>query len=342
MSAMRRRRGAFIIAEAGVNHNGSLETAKALVRQAHRAGADAVKFQTFRAEALAAAGLEKAEYQKRSSGAAESQLSMLRRLELGVEEHHELVRFCRSQRIMFLSTPFDEQSADLLESLGVPMLKIGSGELTNLPFLRHVAKKKRPLLLSTGMANLGEVEEALEAVFSTGNRQVTLLHCVTEYPAPPEEVNLRAMHTLRRAFGLNVGYSDHTEGIEIALAAVAMGAAVIEKHFTLDRGSDGPDHGSSLEPPVFAGMVRAIRNVEDALGDGRKRAAPCELKNIPMARRSVVALGAIARGRVITRDLLAVKRPGNGIAPRDLDKIVGLKARRSIPAGKAITWEDLA
>jgi N-acetylneuraminate synthase/N,N'-diacetyllegionaminate synthase len=340
MSAVKKR-GVFIIAEAGVNHNGSLETAKALVRQAGMAGADAVKFQTFRADALAAEGLEKAWYQKKTSNAEESQLSMLRRLELGVEEHRELVRFCRSQRIMFLSTPFDEQSADLLESLGVPMLKIGSGELTNLPFLRHVARKRRPMIISTGMANLGEVEEALEVVLSAGNREITLLHCVTEYPAPPKEVNLRAMQTLHRAFGFPVGYSDHTEGIEIAVAAAALGASVIEKHFTLDRSAEGPDHRSSLDPPMFADMVRAIRNVEDAMGDGRKRPAPCEIKNIPMARRSVVALGAISKGRVITRDLLAIKRPGDGIAPRDMDKIVGLKARRSIPAHKAITWDDL-
>ena len=340
MSAVKKR-GVFIIAEAGVNHNGSLETAKALVRQAGMAGADAVKFQTFRADALAAEGLEKAWYQKKTSNAEESQLSMLRRLELGVEEHRELVRFCRSQRIMFLSTPFDEQSADLLESLGVPMLKIGSGELTNLPFLRHVARKRKPMIISTGMANLGEVEDALEVVLSAGNREITLLHCVTEYPAPPKEVNLRAMQTLHRAFGFPVGYSDHTEGIEIAVAAAALGASVIEKHFTLDRSAEGPDHRSSLDPPMFADMVRAIRNVEDAMGDGRKRPAPCEIKNIPMARRSVVALGAISKGRVITRDLLAIKRPGDGIAPRDMDKIVGLKARRSIPAHKAITWDDL-
>ncbi|HNR50445.1 MAG TPA: N-acetylneuraminate synthase [Deltaproteobacteria bacterium] len=340
MSAVKKR-GVFIIAEAGVSHNGSLETAKALVRQAGMAGADAVKFQTFRADALAAEGLEKAWYQKKTSNAEESQLSMLRRLELGVEEHRELVRFCRSQRIMFLSTPFDEQSADLLESLGVPMLKIGSGELTNLPFLRHVARKRRPMIISTGMANLGEVEDALEVVLSAGNREITLLHCVTEYPAPPMEVNLRAMQTLHRAFGFPVGYSDHTEGIEIAVAAAALGASVIEKHFTLDRSAEGPDHRSSLDPPMFADMVRAIRNVEDAMGDGRKRPAPCEIKNIPMARRSVVALGAISKGRVITRDLLAIKRPGDGIAPRDMDKIVGLKARRSIPAHKAITWDDL-
>lgn len=341
MSSKAARRGIFVIAEAGVNHDGSLDTAKALVRQARTAGADAVKFQTFRADALAGAGLEKAEYQKKTTGAAESQLSMLRRLELGVEEHRELVRYCRSQRITFLSTPFDEQSADLLESLGVPMFKIGSGELTNLPFLRHVARKKRPMLISTGMANLGEVEEALDAVLSEGNREVTLLHCVTEYPAPPAEVNLKAMHTLRMAFGLPVGYSDHTEGIEIALAAAAMGAVVIEKHLTMDRLAPGPDHRSSLEPPEFAGMVRSIRNIEAAMGDGRKRPAPCEIKNIPMARRSVVARGAIAQGHVITRDMLAIMRPGSGIAPRDLEKIVGLKASRSISAGSAISWDDL-
>jgi len=338
---MKKRGRSFIIAEAGVNHNGALSTARTLVREARRAGADAVKFQTFKADRLVSRVLEKAEYQKKVTGAAETQHAMIRRLELGIDAHRELVRFCRSQRIMFLSTPFDEESADLLESLDVPLFKIGSGDLTNLPLLRHVARKMRPLILSTGMAILGEVEEALETVYTTGNREVTLLHCVTEYPAPPDEINLRALDTMRRAFAVPVGYSDHTDGIEIAVAAVAMGASVIEKHFTLDRDSEGPDHRSSLEPAMFRAMVLAIRNVEAALGDGIKKPAPCEIKNIPIARRSLVTVKAIRKGQVITRDLLAVKRPGCGIAPGDLEKVIGLRVKRAIPADHVITWQDI-
>jgi N-acetylneuraminate synthase len=331
----------FIIAEGGVNHNGSVNTAKKLVKEAKLSGANAIKFQTFRADKLVSRKLEKAEYQKKTTKSTESQYDMIKRLELGVKEHQELVRFCRSQNIMFLSSPFDEESADLLEKLNVKMFKIGSGEITNLPFLQHVARKDRPMIISTGMATLGEVEEAIDTIVTAGNSNITLLHCVTEYPAPYADINLRAMITMKEAFGLPFGYSDHTEGIEIAVAAVALGAQFIEKHFTLDRNSEGPDHKSSLEPGMFHEMVLAIRNVEAALGDGRKRPAESELKNIPIARKSVVALHAIKRGQMITKDLVSIKRPGFGIQPKDLNKILGLKARRSIPMDQAITWDDL-
>ncbi len=339
---MKGKQRTFIIAEGGVNHNGSLNTAKKLVKEAKRSGADAIKFQTFRADKLLSRKLEKAEYQKKTTNSTESQYEMIKQLELGVKEHQELVRYCRSQNIMFLSSPFDEESADLLDKLDVKMFKIGSGEITNLPFLRHVARKGRPMIISTGMATLGEVEEALEAIFSAGTKDVTLLHCVTEYPAPYADINLRAMITMKHAFGLPFGYSDHTEGIEIAVAAVAMGAQVIEKHFTLDRNSKGPDHKSSLEPGMFHEMVIAIRNVEVALGDGRKRPAKSELKNIPIARKSVVTLQTIRQGQMITRDLVSIKRPGYGIQPKDLNKILGLKARRNIQKDQPLTWEDLA
>lgn len=331
----------LIIAEAGVNHNGSLDTAKKLVKEAKRAGADVIKFQTFKADKLVSTKVEKAEYQKKTTESKESQYEMIKRLELGIKEHQKLVQYCRSQKIMFLSSPFDEESADLLEKLDVRMFKIGSGEITNLPFLRYVAKKGRPIILSTGMSSLGEVEEAIDAVLSAGNRAITLLHCVTEYPAPYKDINLRAISTMREAFGLSIGYSDHTEGIEIALAAVALGAEVIEKHFTLDKNSEGPDHKASIEPDGFREMVRAIRNIEAAFGDGRKRPAESELKNIPIARKSIVAANAIRRGQKITKDLLAIKRPGYGIQPKELEKILGLKASRSISKDQVITWEDL-
>jgi N-acetylneuraminate synthase len=329
----------FIIAEGGVNHNGSVNTAKKLVKEAKLSGADAI--QTFRADKLVSQKLEKAEYQKKTTKSTESQYEMIKRLELGVKEHQELVRYCRSQNIMFLSSPFDEESADLLEKLNVKMFKIGSGEITNLPFLQYVARKDRPMIISTGMATLGEVEEAIDTIVAAGNNNITLLHCVTEYPAPYADINLRAMNTIKEAFGLPFGYSDHTEGIEIAVAAVALGAQFIEKHFTLDRNSEGPDHKSSLEPRMFHEMVIAIRNVEAALGDGRKRPAESELKNIPIARKSVVALHAIKRGQMITKDFVSIKRPGFGIQPKDLNKILGLKARRNISMDQAITWDDL-
>jgi N-acetylneuraminate synthase/N,N'-diacetyllegionaminate synthase len=332
----------FIIAEAGVNHNGSLEIAERLVDTAKSCGADAVKFQTFKAEKLVTRHAEKADYQKRATSGGDSQFEMLQRLELGDAEFGKLVDHCRHRGIEFLSSPFDEDSADLLDSLGVTTFKIPSGEITNHPLLKHIARKRKPVILSTGMCTLGEVEEAVEIFRSAGTPRLILLHCVTEYPAPYRDINLSAMTTLRAAFGFDVGYSDHTLGIEIPVAAVALGAAVIEKHFTLDTAMEGPDHGASLNPADFQLMVQAIRNVEQSLGDGIKRPAPCELKNMEIARKSIVAAAQIAKGEVITREKLAIKRPGNGIQPKELDRLVGLRASRAIGKDEVLTWKDLA
>jgi N-acetylneuraminate synthase len=332
----------FIIAEAGVNHNGSLDVARRLAEAAKETGADAVKFQTFRTEALVARGAQKAAYQRRETNPEESQFDMLKRLELDTASHAELMAHCRQMGIAFLSSPFDEDSADLLENLGVERFKLGSGELTNLPLLAHVAAKGKPVILSTGMATLGEVEAALETLHKHGVTDVTLLHCVTEYPTPVEQVNLRAMLTLRAAFGVPVGYSDHTEGTEIAIAAVALGARVIEKHFTLDRHLPGPDHKASLEPDEFARMVNAIRRVGLALGDGIKRPAPCEVANIPIARKSVVAARAIPRGSCLSREDLCIKRPGYGVAPSDLGKVIGRRTATDLQPDDVITWEVLS
>lgn len=331
--------GVFIIAEAGVNHNGCLDIAKRLVDVAAQAGANAVKFQTFIPEQVVAKGAERAPYQQANMpDRRESQLEMIRRLALTKEDFHTLKAYCDRAGIMFLSTPFDYYSVDLLDKLGLPYFKIASGELTNLPFLRYVAAKGKPLILSTGMATLGEVEEALEVVQRAGARQVTLLHCTSNYPAPYEEVNLRAMVTLRQTFGLPVGYSDHTQGIEVAVAAVALGACVVEKHFTLDRKMEGPDHKASLEPSELAALVRAIRNVERALGDGLKRPSPGEKEIMKAARRSLVAAVDIAEGEIITAEKLTVKRPGTGIPPKMWDVVVGRRARVYIPADVVITW----
>lgn len=330
-----------VIAEAGVNHNGSLDLARALVDEAKRAGADFVKFQSFRTAALASKTAPKAAYQRKTTAARQSQYDMLRALELSPVAHRILFAYCRVKRIGFLSSPFDEQSADLLSRLGVSQFKIPSGEITNHGFLRHVALKRKPIILSTGMSTLGEVEDAVRVIKDAGNRRTTLLHCVTEYPAPYDQINLRAMLTLKTAFGLPVGYSDHTPGIEIALAAVALGAAVIEKHFTLDRTMEGPDHQASLEPAELTNMVRAIRNVEASLGDGRKAPAPAELRNLTVARKSLVAARAIRKGEAITRSKVVVKRPGTGIQPVDLEKVLGLRAATAIPADEVITWSKL-
>lgn len=331
----------FIIAEAGVNHNGSLDVARRLVEEARGAGADCVKFQTFRADKLTSHSADKADYQKQNVGEGESQLYMLRALELSEDDHRELISHCRSQGITFLSSPFDEQSADFLDRLGVPAFKIPSGELTNHEFLRHLAAMNKPLILSTGMSTLAEVAEAVGAITTIGNGQLSLLHCVTEYPAPVEQINLRAMLTLAAAFGLPVGYSDHTPGMEIAVAAVALGACIIEKHFTLSREMPGPDHRASLEPQELASLVRAVRNVEECLGDGIKAPAQCELKNISVARKSVVATTSIAAGERLTRANVTVKRPGHGIQPRDMEKALGLRLAKDIKADDVISWSDL-
>lgn len=334
-------RPVFIIAEAGVNHNGSLDLALKLVDAAKESGADAVKFQTFQAELLATRSAHKAAYQERMTSDSESQFDMLRRLELDAAAHQEIRQHCRKVGIQFMSSPFDEQSADLLESLDVPIFKVPSGEITNLPFLEHLARKGRPLIVSTGMSTLAEVEEAVRVVQAAGATQLTLLHCVTEYPAPYDQINLRAMQTLKTAFGLPVGYSDHTPGIEIAIAATALGAEVIEKHFTLDRSLSGPDHAASLEPAELAGMVRSIRHVEAALGNGIKTPAPCELTNMSVARKSVVAARELCAGHQLASGDLVIKRPGNGISPSLLPALIGRTLRMSLAKDQVISWDDM-
>lgn len=349
---------ALIIAEAGVNHNGSLERALALVDAAAEAGADVVKFQTFRADALASDVAPKAAYQVRETGGGESQLAMLRRLELDEAAHHALIARCAERGIRFLSTPFDLGSLDLLLRLGISVLKLGSGEVTNAPLLLAAGRCGLPVILSTGMATLGEVEQALAAVaFGAlhGDRQpdraalsgilstpeawavlrgrVTLLHCTTDYPTPYADVNLKAMDTLAGAFGLPVGYSDHTPGIAVSLAAVARGAVVIEKHFTLDRTLPGPDHKASLEPDELAELVAGARAVTAALGDGLKAPRPCEIPNIAVARKSLIAARDIAAGEVYTADAVAVRRPGSGRSPFDLWDTLGQPAPRALKAG---------
>jgi N,N'-diacetyllegionaminate synthase len=332
----------FIIAEAGVNHNGSVALALQLVEAAKASGADAVKFQTFRADLLATGTAQKAAYQKRTTARTESQLQMLQRLELGIEAHHRIIEHCRQIDIQFLSSAFDAQSADLLEAMNVALYKVPSGEITNLPFLGYLARKGRPLILSTGMSTLGEVEEAVNVLQSAGVKQLTLLHCLTEYPAPYAEVNLRAMQTLKSAFGLPVGYSDHTPGIDIAVAAVALGAEVIEKHFTMDRSLPGPDHAASLEPIELRQMVAAIRHVEVALGTGIKSPAPCELPNLPVARKSLVAARSLPAGHRLANGDLDIKRPGNGLPPKFLPALIGRTLRAGIVKDEIINWNHLA
>jgi N-acetylneuraminate synthase len=331
----------FIVAEAGVNHNGDPALARQLIDVAAEAGADAVKFQTFRTESLVSRTAPKAAYQREATGAREGQAEMLRPLEFGPEEHVELRDWCAKRGLLFFSTPFDLSSADLLESLGVPLFKVPSGEITNLPFLRHVAAKGRPVVLSTGMSTLDEVGRAVDAIRESGDSPLALLHCVSAYPAPPSEMNLRAMDTLKTAFGCPVGLSDHTLGIEIAVAAVARGAAIIEKHFTLDANLPGPDHRASLEPAELSRLVASIRSVESALGDGVKRPTSSELDTRSVARKSLVAARAIRAGERLTADAVAIKRPGTGIPPADLPKALGRPVRRHLAADEVIDWTAL-
>ena len=322
----------FIIAEAGVNHNGSLDMALKMVDAAVAAGADAVKFQTFRAERIIAASAPKAGYQQQTTGSDESQLEMVKKLELDELAHTRLYQHCQSKDIQFLSTPFDLESIDLLNRLGLEIFKIPSGEITNLPYLRRLGTLGKRLILSTGMADLGEIEDALDVLTESGTPlgNITVLHCNTEYPTPFEDVNLRAMLTIQNAFpGIAVGYSDHTSGIEVPIAAVAMGARVIEKHFTLDRNLPGPDHRASLEPHELSAMISGIRNIERALGTGIKKPSPSELKNKPIARKSIVAARDIVRGEPLTEENLTVKRPGIGISSMRWDEIIGCKAAKA-------------
>ena len=319
----------LIIAEAGVNHNGNIETAFKLIDAAKNAGVDAVKFQTFKAAKIVSRYAPKADYQKETTGSEESQLDMIRKLELSPEDHLKLIAYCAEKKIQFLSTPFDLDSINLLDSLNIPLFKIPSGEITNLPYLRKIASLHKPLIMSTGMANLSEIEQALIVLTDHGLNQdnITILHCNTEYPTPMDDVNLRAMLTIKSAFpGIKVGYSDHTLGIEVPIAAVALGAMIIEKHFTLDRNLPGPDHRASLEPDELKDMVNAIRNIEIAMGSGIKKPSASELKNKPIARKSIVAKCKIKQGDVFTIENLAVKRPGNGISPMRWDEIIGRRA----------------
>jgi N-acetylneuraminate synthase len=328
----------FIIAEAGVNHNGSVEMARHLIDVAAEAGADAVKFQTFRAEALVTASSPKAEYQLQTTSKQESQLDMLRRLELSRPAHRELQLYCHQRKISFLSTPFDESAVDFLDQLGVPAFKISSGDVTDIPLLEHVARKGKPVILSTGMSDIEEVRGAVQMI-RAGGCDLVLLQCVSNYPANPADVNLRAMQTMATEFDVPVGYSDHTTGIEVALAAVALGACVIEKHFTLDRDLPGPDHKASLEPSELAHMIEGIRKVEAALGDGRKARAASESDTARAARRSLTAAQEISAGTRLTRDMIAIQRPGTGLSPALLSSLVGRTLRIDVHAGSLLSLE---
>jgi N-acetylneuraminate synthase/N,N'-diacetyllegionaminate synthase len=330
----------FLIAEAGVNHNGDVALARRLIDVAAEAGADAVKFQIFLAARLVAPDAPQAEYQKRNTGVVESQQAMLQRLELSEEAHRELMRHCHTRGILFLSSPFDEESADFLAALGVVAFKIPSGEITNTPFLAHVARKGRPMIVSTGMSTLDEVRAAVETIRQSGNPPLALLHCVSNYPAAPEDINLRAMATLREAFAVPVGYSDHTDGIDIALAAVALGACIVEKHFTLDRNLPGPDHKASLEPAELAAMVQGIRRVELALGDGIKRPAEGERNTASVARKSLVAACDLPVGAILRREHVAVRRPGTGLSPARIESLIGRRILKPVPVG-TILMEDM-
>lgn len=328
----------LIIAEAGVNHNGDLNVARQLVDVAAESGADLVKFQTFSADRLVTIHARKADYQIQATGAGESQHAMIRRLELTRDMHEALIAHCHARGIKFFSTGFDPENIDLLVELGLDRFKIPSGEITNLPYLRHVGRYGKPVILSTGMSTLGEIEAALEVLEKAGTRhdQITVLHCNTEYPTPMADVNLRAMLTIRDTFGIAVGYSDHTSGIEVAIAAVALGATVIEKHFTLDRNLPGPDQKASLEPGELKAMVTAIHNIEQALGDGIKRPSASEAKNKPVARKSLVAARTIHAGEVFSETNMAIKRPGTGLSPMCWDEVLGRKAPRDFAPDELI------
>ena len=322
--------GVFIIAEAGVNHNGSMEVAKKLIDVACEAGADAVKFQTFKAKSLVSKNAQKAEYQKETTDAEESQFDMIKKLELDERTHKELISYCNAKNIMFLSTPFDHDSIELLNDLGLEIFKIPSGEITNLPYLRRVGSLNKKVILSTGMADIGEIEDALEILTNAGTnkKNITILHANTMYPTPMQDVNLRAMVTIGNTFDMAFGYSDHTLGIEVDIAAVAMGAVCIEKHFTLDKTMQGPDHKASLEPHELIAMVKAIRNIELALGNGIKKPSKSETPNMKIARKSIVATTLIHKGETFTGENLAVKRPGDGMSPMRWDEVIGKVATR--------------
>ena len=320
----------LIIAEAGVNHNGRLDFAKSLIDVAASSGADIVKFQTFNANRLATRAAKKADYQLDSSGSLESQHSMLSRLELSESMHHELIAHCKIRKIGFLSTGFDIESIDFLNSLGQEQFKIPSGEITNLPYLKHIGQINKPVILSTGMSTMDEIGSAIKILENSGTQRnkITILQCTSEYPARITDANLRVMQSIQLAFGVEVGYSDHTEGIEASLAAVALGATIIEKHFTLNRHLPGPDHQMSIESLELKELVKCIRNIEKALGDGIKKITPIESKNRLIVRKSIVASQLIKAGETLTMQNLTTKRPGTGISPMQLNNILGAKARR--------------
>ncbi len=322
----------LIIAEAGVNHNGSIELAKKLIDKAAEAGVDIVKFQTFKSEKLVTKTAKQADYQQKNlqGSAGDSQLAMLKKLELSVEDHYVLIEYCKKRGIRFLSTAFDFDSIDFLHSLNLGVWKIPSGEITNYPYLRKIAQYGEPVILSTGMSEMSDIAAAIQVLIKFGLRkeQIIVLHCNTEYPTPFQDVNLKAMDALRKEFGVEVGYSDHTKGIEVPIAAVALGATVIEKHFTLDKNMEGPDHKASLEPDELKAMVSAIRNIEQAIGTGVKTASASEKKNIGVVRKSIVAACPIKKGDTFTEENLTVKRPGTGISPMRWEEVIGKKATR--------------
>lgn len=322
----------LIIAEAGVNHNGSLELAKQLIDKAVEAGVDIIKFQTFKSEKLVSKTARQAEYQQRNIGKKdEGQLAMLKKLELSQADHEELISYCNERGIRFFSTAFDMDSIDYLHSLDMGLWKIPSGEITNYPYLRKIAQYQEPVILSTGMCELSDIEAAMNVLldFGVSKEQITILHCNTEYPTPFADVNLKAMLEIGEKFGVQIGYSDHTKGIEVPIAAVALGATVIEKHFTLDKNMEGPDHKASLEPDELKAMVSAIRNIEQALGSGHKTISESERRNIEIARKSIVAARPIEAGELLTEENLTVKRPGNGISPMRWNEVVGTRAVKS-------------
>ena len=327
---MLKSKGVFIIAEAGVNHNGDIRLAKKLIDFAAEAGADAVKFQTFKAKNIVSRYAQKANYQKETTGTEENQLQMIRKLELDYKAHQELIDYCNTKKIQFLSSPFDLESIKLLHDLGLSIFKIPSGEITNLPYLEEIGKYNKQLILSTGMANLDEVKQALQIVIQSGTAKenICILQCNTEYPTPYRDVNLRAMDTLKETLNVAVGYSDHTRGIEVPIAATALGARIIEKHFTLDRNMPGPDHRASLEPDELKAMVSAIRNIELALGHGRKEPSESEIKNRDIARKSIVAKTSIKKGEIFSEQNMTVKRPGTGISPMHWYQVIGKTAKQ--------------
>lgn len=333
----------LIIAEAGVNHNGDIELAKKLVDVAAEAGADIVKFQTFKTENLVSKDAKMARYQVSNTQKEDSQFNMLKKLELSSSDHDILIAHCKEKNIRFLSTAFDLESLDQLSDLGIQLFKVPSGEITNYPFLKKIGLKNREVILSTGMSSMLEIKEAIDLLVASGTKlnNITVLHCNTEYPTPMEDVNLQAMNTIKKEFNVNVGYSDHTSGVEVAIAAVALGAQVIEKHFTLDKNMNGPDHKASLDPEELRQMVRSIRNIEKAMGSDLKEPSASELKNKSVARKSIHLASDLEKGHILTENDLIMKRPGDGISPMKINEVLGKKIKHSLSTDSKLKSEDL-